>query len=564
MNAPYDALGSAMVRALTGDASLQWSAQTLYRGTNVVPLEAAHQGHVSLSLEDQRALLDGAGLRLALSDAALHAANMPTAPVERLVFELLEQLRVESIAPASLPGLRDNLSQRFLRWSRDFVDSGLTETSLGMLLLTIALSVWSRLGSQEIPERMSDMIEATRANISSATGGAFVGMRRHQHDQREFIPHALALSRWVGRAVSFAQAEAGNRASSLRSRNGFGLRLHFESVEIAPPPVAASGASKSWEATSQRYRVFTRAYDRQADATELVRAEQLIEFRAQMDQELGQLSLNVPRLARALHRMLALPRRDGWRFSQEQGYIDGSRLSQLISDPQERAIFKTEQSKPHVQCAVGILLDCSGSMKGHAAKLSLLVDVLGRALESAGVTTEILGFSTQSWNGGRARTDWQRAGKPQFPGRLNETLHIVLKAGTAAWRRGRRGIAALRRADLFREGADGEAVEWACQRLLSLPADRRILMVISDGCPMDSATHQSNDEHYLEQHLKQVISSHERGQDVEICALGVGLDLGCFYRHRMAIDLRDDLNDTTLLDIATLLASRRHRHVPHA
>jgi cobaltochelatase CobT len=150
-----------------------------------------------------------------------------------------------------------------------------------------------------------------------------------------------------------------------------------------------------------------------------------------------------------------------------------------------------------------------------------------------------------------------------FPGRLNETLHIVFKAGMMAWRRGRRGIAALRRADLFRAGADGEAVEWACQRLLSLPADRRILMVISDGCPMDAATHQSNDEHYLEQHLKQVISSHERAHDVEICALGVGLDLGCFYRHRMSLDLQDDLNDTTLLDIATLLASRRHRAIPH-
>lgn len=166
---------------------------------------------------------------------------------------------------------------------------------------------------------------------------------------------------------------------------------------------------------------------------------------------------------------------------------------------------------------------------------------------------EILGFSTQSWNGGRARRQWQRAGQPDLPGRLNERLHIVFKDGARRWQQSRHGIAALRKPDIFREGIDGEAVEWACQRLLERPAKRRILMVISDGCPMDTATHQANDEHYLDQHLRQVLAAHERSGDVKICALGVGLDLGVFYRHRLAVELEPGIDEALLQSVAELL-----------
>lgn len=552
----------ALVRSLTGDASLQWTGQTLYQGTQVVPLRAAHQSEVSATRPDQRALLDGAALRLLHSDAALHARHAPAEPVERMVFELLEQLRTESQVPDDWPGVRHNLAQRFVRWCQDFIDSGLTETTLGILMFTVALAAWSRLTGHEVPEMMADLAEGTRADMAPETGGYFSAMRRCRDQQALFIEPALALSRWVGQAVRSAQAEVPNGAARARRRNGFALRLHFESQELTPPPVATSGQSRSWDATAQRYRVFTRAYDREVEATRLVRAAQLAEFRAQMDQDVIETGFNLPRLARLFHQALAVPRRDGWRFAQEDGFVDGSRLAQLVSDPQDRAIFKDELQRPAMECAVAILLDCSGSMKAHARATSVLVDVLGRALDMAGVSVEILGFSTGAWNGGRARKDWQRAGCPEFPGRLNETLQLIFKAAAQPWRRGRHGLAALRRPDLFREGIDGEAVEWACQRLLRVPARRRILMVVSDGCPMDTATHQANDEHYLDQHLRQVVQAHERQADVEICALGVGLDLGHFYRRRLALDLGETLDDSALQAVAGLLVSPRgHRPV---
>lgn len=555
---PLEALGGATVRALARDAGLQWSGQTLYRHTRVVPLLAPHQTDVDPGRTDQRALLDGAALRLRLSDAALHERGAPAEPVERLVFELLEQLRTESLVPDDWPGVRHNLEGRFLRWCQAFMASGLTETSLGILMFTVAVVVWSRLTGHEVPEAMADRIEATRAAVVPEIGSLLAGLRRHRTDQAAFLPVALALSEWVGRTVRSAQAEVPDGAARARRRSGFALRLpHLPTDAPPPPPVASSGESRSWTATGQQYRVFTRAHDREVEATRLVRAAQLAEFRAQMDRELVETGLNVPRLARVFQRALAQPQRDGWRFGQEAGHIDGARLARLVSDPQARAIFKDEQQRPHVSTAVAILLDCSGSMKAHARPVSLLVDALGRALDMAGASVEVLGFSTGAWNGGRARRDWQRAGCPEWPGRLNEQLHLVFKAGTQTWQRGRHGLAALRRPDLFREGIDGEAVEWACQRLQRLPVQRRILLVVSDGCPMDTATHQANDEHYLDQHLRQVVELQTRQGAVEIRGLGVGLDLGVFYPRRLALDPAEPLDDRTLHAVAGLLVRQR-------
>ena len=552
-----EAWGGAMLRAVTGDAGLQWSGQTLYRGTTPIPQAAAHHSQVPVQQTDQRGMLDSMGLRLHWSDQALFQAHLPQDPVERMVFELLEQLRVESLVPEAWPGARENMRQRFVNWCQAFMDSGLTESSLGILLFTVAITAWSRLTGHEIPERMADLVESTRMSMASPLGRYWDGLRRFRDRQLEFIEPALAVSRWVGMAVRAAQEDAPRGAGGPRRRSSFALPLHFESQSQDGMPVAQSGDSRAWAGTAQSYRVFTREFDREVQAAELIRALQLAQFREQMDEELARSGLQqAGRLARYLQQRLASTQRNGWNFGLEEGHLDGSRLSQLVTDPQQRAIFKDEMQRPVNETAVTILMDCSGSMKTFARPLSLLLDVLGRALEMAGASVEILGFSTQAWNGGRARRRWQRAGQPQFPGRLNERLHIVFKDGAKPWRHARHGIAALRKLDIFREGIDGEAVEWACQRLRAKTAQRRILLVISDGCPMDTATHQANDEHYLDQHLRQVLAAQERLGGVKVCALGVGLDLGVFYRQRLAVDLQHDIDEALLFSVAEMLCKR--------
>ena len=475
-----EAWGGAMLRAITGDAGLQWSGQTLYRGTTPIPQAAAHHSQVPVQQTDQRGLLDSMGLRLQWSDQALFQSHLPQDPVERMVFELLEQLRVESLVPEAWPGARENMRQRFVNWCQAFVDSGLTESSLGILLFTVAITAWSRLTGHEIPERMADLVESTRMSMACPLGRHWDELRRFRDRQLQFVEPALAVSRWVGMAVRAAQEDAPRGAGGPRRRSSFALPLHFESQSQDGMPVAQSGDSRAWAGTAQSYRVFTREFDREVQAGELIRALQLAQFREQMDEELARSGLQqAGRLARYLQQRLASTQRNGWNFGLEEGHLDGSRLSQLVTDPQQRAIFKDEMQRPVNETAVTILMDCSGSMKTFARPLSLLLDVLGRALEMAGASVEILGFSTQAWNGGRTRRRWQRAGQPQFPGRLNERLHIVFKDGAKPWRHARHGIAALRKPDIFREGIDGEAVEWACQRLSAKTAQRRILLVIS-------------------------------------------------------------------------------------
>ncbi|UUC92799.1 MULTISPECIES: cobalt chelatase [Comamonas] len=552
-----EAWGGAMLRAITGDAGLQWSGQTLYRGTTPIPQAAAHHSQVPVQQTDQRGLLDSMGLRLQWSDQALFQSHLPQDPVERMVFELLEQLRVESLVPEAWPGARENMRQRFVNWCQAFMDSGLTESSLGILLFAVAITAWSRLTGHEIPERMADLVESTRMSLASPLGRHWDGLRRFRDRQQQFVEPALAVSRWVGMAVRAAQDDAPRGAGGPRRRSSFALPLHFESQSQDGMPVAQSGDSRAWAGTAQSYRVFTREFDREVQAAELIRALQLAQFREQMDEELARSGLQqAGRLARYLQQRLASTQRNGWNFGLEEGHLDGSRLSLLVTDPQQRAIFKDEMQRPVNETAVTILMDCSGSMKTFARPLSLLLDVLGRALEMAGASVEILGFSTHAWNGGRTRRLWQRAGQPQFPGRLNERLHIVFKDGARPWRHARHGIAALRKPDIFREGIDGEAVEWACQRLRAQTAQRRILLVVSDGCPMDTATHQANDEHYLDQHLRQVLAAQERMGGVKVCALGVGLDLGVFYRQRLAVDLQHDVDEALLFSVAEMLCRR--------
>lgn len=548
----------ATLRALTADAQLQWSGHMLYRDQAPVPLQAPHQNLDALAQTAMRAVTDGAALRLLYSDRVLFDGTAPKEPVAHLVFEMLEQLRVESLAPAPYAGLVHNIHAHFCQWSERFAESGLTETSAGILIFTIANTAWSRLNSLAPSDAFADLMESTRANIMPALGGHFAALRRHRSVQADYASAALAISQWVAQALD-NEAARGGAERAPRRRNGFSLPLHFNAPVLDPFAQATSAQSKAWDATQQQYRVYTRQYDREVSASTLVREAQLREFREAMDLEVEQADLNLNRLVRTLQRGLSHPMDDGWEFEQEAGQLDGQRLAQLVASPAEHHIFKTRAQQPHADCAVALLLDCSGSMKNHIQQVSLLADVLARALDRAGVASEVLGFTTGAWNGGRARRDWMRAGSPALPGRLNEQMHLVFKPAATAWKRARLGLAALRKPDVYKEGVDAEALLWASQRLLALPARRRILLVVSDGCPMDTATHAANDAQYLDQHLHSVLRQLQSQSGVEVCALGVGLDLGVFYRHRLAVDLANGLTDALLLDIAALLCQRRRR-----
>lgn len=557
-------LCAASIRALAGDADLHFRGGRLHRAGRLLPPFGPHL-HPSLETDDFgsfRGAADGIALRLARSDAALHRSLAPADPVARLIFDLLEQLRVESLAPDAMPGVKRNLAHRFARWSQGCIDSGLTESARGILLFTLAQTVRTRLTAEPMPEHTADLIETTRGMLTRRIAHALAGLRRHRDDQRAYAPHALAIAKAVAALLASRddeRGEADDERDQDDGRAGFRMLMAFDGEGDDGIALAGSGTSRVLEQSGDGYRVFTRAYDRELDAASLVRTALLAEFRSRLDARIAAQGVNLGRLARQLKALLATPQADGWDGAQEDGRIDGRRLAQLVASPTERRLFRQDRIEPLADCLVSFLIDCSGSMKGQIEAVAMIVDVLVRALEMAGVPSEVLGFTTGAWNGGRARRDWLRAGRPLHPGRLNEVDHLVFKSADVPWRRARRGIAALLKADLFREGVDGEAVDWAVARMQGRPERRRILLVVSDGSPMDTATNLANDAHYLDHHLRDVVQRHEAAASAEIGGIGVGLDLSPYYARSQALDLSAPPGNRVFQEILEVIAGQRRR-----
>jgi cobaltochelatase CobT len=564
-----DALCAATVRALTGDDTLHYRGGRLYRHRRPVPLHAPHLHGAEREEEDlgsTRGAADASALRIVYSDAALHRALAPQEPVVRMVFDLLEQLRCEARVPHGMAGVRRNVRHRFETWSLACHQAGLLDSDIGLLIYTVAQMAESRLSGHAVLERTEGLIEATRAALAPSLGVALAGLRRHCGDQRAYAEHALTIASVIDAMVrevrhAFVEHHASsdeNREDSARTLLGtwFDTR-DDEDGEAERLALAASGASSSRDASGDDYRIFTTRYDKTLRPAALIRAALLREYRERLDNLIAARHINVARLARLLQTSIAVPKRDGWSFGEEEGRIDGRRLAQVIASPDERRVFRRERERPAADCAVSFLIDCSGSMKASIEAVAVMIDVLVRALGMAGVVTEVLGFTTGAWNGGRAQLDWLAKGRPACPGRLNEACHMIFKDGDAGWRAARGDIASLFKADLFREGIDGEAVDWACARLLARDEARRIVVVISDGSPMDSATAQANDPNYLDQHLREVIDRHEAAGRVEVIGLGVGLDLSPYYRHSFAVDLSVAPDMTLFAKLAGWLGARR-------
>ena len=557
-------LCGAAVRALTGQADLHIRARGLYRGRRRIPLHAPHlrTDPDRDDLSNHRGASDGMALRLRNSDADLHQRLCPAEPVQRLVFEMLEQLRVESLVPEHLPGMAHNLDSRFAGWSRDFHHSGLSDSALGILLYTLAQMSWARLNARQVLEETEDFIEATRAGIGPILGHELAALKRNREDQAAYAEAALAIARSIDGMIAAAQADRPVDDSEREDDEeavDFKLLLDFDEGDDSGITSATTGRSKVFEDADLGYRIFTRGYDREIVAGSLVRPALLRELRERLDDRVKRQGINVARLARQLATLFAQPERDGWSFGEEEGHIDGRRLAQLISSPAERRLFRQDRFQPTSHSLVSMLIDCSGSMKEHIESVAVLVDVFGRALHQAGVGTEVLGFTTGAWNGGRAQRDWLAKGRPAHPGRLNEVSYMVYKDAETSWRRARQSIAAMLKPDLFREGVDGEAVDWACARLAGRSESRRVLIVISDGCPMDTATNLANDQFYLDNHLKDVVARREQQGEVEVYGLGVGLDLSPYYSRCLALDLAHGVDNEMFSEIVELLVGHHRR-----
>ncbi len=301
------------------------------------------------------------------------------------------------------------------------------------------------------------------------------------------------------------------------------------------------------------YSAFVTRFDEEIGAEDLCEAEELDRLRGYLDKQLSHLQGVVARLANRLQRRLMAQQSRAWEFDLEEGILDPARLSRIIIDPLHSLSFKHEKDTKFRDTVVTLLLDNSGSMRGRPITVAATcADILARTLERCGVKVEILGFTTRAWKGGQSREAWLAAGKPANPGRLNDLRHIVYKSADAPWRRARKNLGLMMREGLLKENIDGEALDWAYKRLLARPEQRRILMMISDGAPVDDSTLSVNPGNYLERHLRWVIEEIETRSPVELIAIGIGHDVTRYYRRAVTIVDAEELGGAMTEKLAEL------------
>ncbi len=531
-----------------------------------------------------RGLADRMALRLAHHDAAAHARLLPAESEAAGVFEALEQARVEAVGARALGGVRMNLA---VALEAEVERRGLSRTedrTRPPLADVVSLMARERLTGDPPPEAARALVERWRGEVEERAGPELDKLAAVADDQAAFGRVARAIVRDLQLTDSSSEAseepdeedeseeEGADRPDPGEGEDTGGEApdpqgAGSESSERSDPdgadadPDAADqadmqeGGDEGREVSDQAegvrpsrpdggrgtgrepaYKVYSTVADEVVDADALCDAEELARLRLYLDGQLTALSSVVSRLANRLQRRLLAQQSRSWSFDLEEGMLDAARLTRVILDPTAPLSFKQEEEAEFRDTVVSLLIDNSGSMRGRPIMVAAIcADILARTLERCGVKTEILGFTTRAWKGGQARDRWIKDGKPPKPGRLNDLRHIVYKAADAPWRRARRNLGLMMREGLLKENIDGEALRWAHGRLVGRPEQRKILLVISDGAPVDDSTLSVNDGHYLERHLRAVIADIEGAGVVELSAIGIGHDVTRYYRRALTL-----------------------------
>jgi cobaltochelatase CobT len=503
-----------------------------------------------------RAFADRFALQRRFHDLGTHHRHRPADPVQATWFDAVEQARLDVLGTRWLPGMAHNL----------VAHPGLEDD--GLRWLTFAL-----LSGLQSPDTKRRLVEIVRSALSPLAVQELSALRELLDDQEAF---AAAAAVWVHDATPFlplpSQPPRGGTPVALPTRyvDRWQRRGRYaaptaasrrDGVERSSSAEAAGGSSAERDAldaatAEPAYRVYTTAHDRVVNAAALASRDELDALRARLDAELSAVRTVVARLAKRLLRVLMARQMREWRFDRDEGLLDASRLAPMIASRGAVRPFKEESESPFPSTVVTLLIDHSGSMRGRPMQIAALtVEIFVRVLERCGVKCEVLGFTTRDWDGGAPGREWAGNGYPERPGRLNALEHIVIKGADVPWRRARAGLGLFMRDEMLKENIDGEALLWAHRRLLARSERRRILVVVSDGTPMDEATLAANGYDYLDRHLQTVIAGIESRSPVQLAAIGIGHDVSRFYGNATRIARIDDLGPALSEKLMRLLTS---------
>lgn len=600
-NAPLDEFKRALVgatRAMAEEAELEVSFGADQPGIsgNKARLPEPPRNASAEDIAVVRGYADSLALRLSAHDAELHARHCPQGQAARSIFNAVEQARVEAVGATAMPGCSDNLNARADHHYSRAQFAKVESREDAPLTDAVALMVREALTGAAVPPGAAKLVDLWRPWINEKVGDELSKLAPEIDNQETFaqIVRKLLTQLDMGEDPSDADQDAGDDQTDDDRSDSSADDTDASDAESEGSPEAqaaeaadddadgeldqeldqdasdlddtgegdeASESQHPWQPDGDRrnsqtepsYKTFTTQFDEVLAAEDLCDEEELDRLRGHLDKQLASLQSVVARLANKLQRRLLAQQNRSWDFDLEEGVLDAARLSRVVTDPMHPLSFKAEQDTEFRDSTVTLLLDNSGSMRGRPIMVAATcADILARTLERCGVKVEILGFTTRAWKGGQARDAWLEAGKPKDPGRLNDLRHIIYKSADTPWRRARRNLGLMMREGLLKENIDGEALLWAHSRLVNRPEQRRIMMVISDGAPVDDSTLSVNTGSYLEKHLRDVIEEIETRSPVELIAIGIGHDVTRYYRRAVTIIDAEELGGAMTENLAEL------------
>ncbi|MBU8541031.1 cobaltochelatase subunit CobT [Falsiroseomonas tokyonensis] len=538
-----------------------------------------------------RGAADAIALKLRHHDEGVHANRIPARREAREVFDALEDVRVEVVGSQHMSGVAANLRARLTDQCESEGYDRMTRKDQLPLAAALGLLARERLSGEPAPAAAQRILDMWRDTIGESAEAALAEMAERSTDQDAFGRAARKLLAALDLAEAEVETEAeqdeeegeGGETTSQQDQSGEGesQAQDTESMLGAQPETMQGDAAedegqegeeegaaaegddrpggpqqrKEVPATDDAsiYRAYNKAFDEVVEADDLCDADELARLRQQLDQQLSHLQGVVSKLANRLQRRLMAQQQRAWEFDLEEGILDVARLARVVVNPMQSLSYKKEREADFRDTVVTLLIDNSGSMRGRPITVAAMCcDILARTLERCSVKVEILGFTTRAWKGGQSRERWVQEGKPRNPGRLNDLRHVIYKSADAPWRRARKNLGLMLREGLLKENIDGEALEWAYKRLLTRTEHRRILMVISDGAPVDDSTLSVNPGNYLERHLRKVIGEIEGREAVELIAIGIGHDVTRYYRRAVTIVDAEELGGTMMKKLAEL------------
>ena len=549
-----------------------------------------------------RGTADAFALRHRYHDEGTHARYAPQGEMARDLYEAMETARCEAMGARMMPGTAGNIDARIAGEAARKGYAQIGRAADAPLAVAAGYLIRHLATERQLPPGAQNVMELWRGFIEDQAGGTLEGLDASLSDQIAFARLARRVIEDLGYGDQLGddpdagddedQAEddgdeesaesQGDEEQSTEDAEAAPDRSQEETPDAAeaevsmddaaetelgeevdlpegeselepPPPAPVSEADPSYE-------VFTIEFDEEVQAADLAEPIELERLRAYLDQQLEPLKGAVSRLANKLQRRLQAQQNRSWEFDREEGILDAGRLARVVANPTTPLSFKVEKDTEFRDTVVTLLLDNSGSMRGRPISIAAIcADVLARTLERCQVKCEILGFTTRAWKGGQSREKWLAEGRPQLPGRLNDLRHVVYKPADAPWRRARDNLGLMMKEGLLKENIDGEALEWAHRRLAGRPEARKILMVISDGAPVDDSTLSVNPSNYLEKHLRDVIAMVQRRKMVELIAIGIGHDVTRYYDKALTITDVEQLAGAITEQLASLFDSDQKR-----